>query len=332
MNAIAVTETDSGRPDKSMSDAFAYWEQRVAEAEAMPDDGLPEWQTNSKSYKLRESKHRLAALEADFEIRRTVRHISNKFIYLGRLLKKVKDDGLCIYITQPDSAVERLYGYYGTFEEYVRKEFGFSRSTAYSLIGVYESFGTNDGHIRPEYESYSYSALVEMLPLSGDTLQKVTPEMTVKEIRELKASEDAATELKLTAIDKVISMSTAAQTSEAESPVIIDVESEVVQTSGQTALQLKNKSDREQWLKDYKQHCRLWVEVPPLGLKVYRYDFRNGVYMAVTEYGRGGRTYQLIADTVKVCDSFCIGSYYSPGSGLLTTAVIDFLTRSREEL
>lgn len=333
MSVAAVIQSESGRLDEG--DAFvrasAYWRKKVSEYEALPEDGEPTWRTNGKTWKLSEAKKRLAGLDTDWDIRRTIRHISGKFVYLGQLLKKVKDEGLSIYIMRPGHAWEGLYGGYGSFEEYVREAYGLSKTTAYTLIGVYETFGTGTGELAPAYAKYSYSALAEMLPLSADARAKVTPEMTVKEIRALKAAETAVSSA-LEAVDEII-MPAVQTAAISVSPVPVEAEAEAVRTSGKIpALALRNKPEREQWLRDYRQHCRLWVDVAPLGLKVYRYDFRNGVYMAVTEYGRGGRTYQLIADTVKVCDSFCIGSYYSPGSGLLTTAVIDFLTRYREDL
>ena len=335
--AAAVMQSESGRPDewKARSErtvsASEYWRKKVSEYEALSEDGLPPWRTAGKTWKLNEARKRLAGIDADFEIGRTIRHISSKFVYLGQLLKKVKDEGLSIYITRPESEAERLYGGYGSFEEYVREAYGLSKSTAYTLIGVYETFGTGTGELAAAYRKYSYSALAEMLPLSEAARAKVTPEMTVKEIRALKAAETAVG-TGLETLDRITAPTQPTEPSAPVAAVSAATVTAAVRTSGKAPVALKNRAEREQWLSEYREHCRLWVNVEPLGLKVYRYDFRNGVYLAVTEYGQSGRTYQLIADTVQVCDSYCIGSYYSAGPGLLATAVVEYLTRYRDEL
>lgn len=48
--------------------------------------------------------------------------------------------------------------------------------------------------IDDKYEGYSYSQLCEMLPMSRDAREKVTPEMSVKQIREIKKNKNVSQE------------------------------------------------------------------------------------------------------------------------------------------
>lgn len=70
---------------------------------------------------------------------------------------------------------------------------GFKKSTTYNLINIVKRFGTpeRDGYI--PYSSlfgaskFSYSQLTQMLSLSDKQIEQVTPEMSVREIKSLKA-------------------------------------------------------------------------------------------------------------------------------------------------
>jgi hypothetical protein len=70
--------------------------------------------------------------------------------------------------------------------------FGFSKTTTYNLLGIVKRFGKPDLSGFITYESlfginkFCYSQLCEMLSLSDNQLSKVTPDTTVKEIREIK--------------------------------------------------------------------------------------------------------------------------------------------------
>lgn len=50
-------------------------------------------------------------------------------------------------------------------------------------------------------------------------------------------------------------------------------------------LNLKNKSEREEFLKNYKKWCTLYIgqDVSDLGLKFYIYEFENAAKVIVTE-------------------------------------------------
>lgn len=81
--------------------------------------------------------------------------------------------------------------YYKTITEACSAELGFKKSTTYNMINIVKRFGVSDDYGFIAYNTfvnldYSYSQLCEMLSLSDKQLQHVTPQMTVKEIREIK--------------------------------------------------------------------------------------------------------------------------------------------------
>lgn len=81
---------------------------------------------------------------------------------------------------------------YDDFYEFCEANYGFSPSTTKRYIEVWYEFGMRGLSSLPKmfidekYEDYSYSQLVEMLPLDESERLKISPTMTVKEIRSLK--------------------------------------------------------------------------------------------------------------------------------------------------
>jgi hypothetical protein len=73
---------------------------------------------------------------------------------------------------------------------------GFSKTTTYNMINIVKRFGEPDKSGYITYNSlfgvrdFKYSQLTEMLNLSDRQLKSVTPETTVKQLREMKKSPD----------------------------------------------------------------------------------------------------------------------------------------------
>lgn len=77
---------------------------------------------------------------------------------------------------------------YGDIWEYARDRFGFSMSTTSRYMARNDRF-SKDGNspiLDAKYREFNKSQLQEMLALSDDQLEQVTPDMTVRQIRELK--------------------------------------------------------------------------------------------------------------------------------------------------
>ncbi|MDE6852012.1 MAG: hypothetical protein K2J67_05925 [Lachnospiraceae bacterium] len=99
-----------------------------------------------------------------------------------------------------------MHGYedfgYLTLEDFCQANLGLDKSAVSRCINVYREF--NAGGIRTfgngietrgcsmelaeEWQDYSYTQLCEMLPLTPEERRKVTPDMTIKQIREFKKS------------------------------------------------------------------------------------------------------------------------------------------------
>jgi hypothetical protein len=74
---------------------------------------------------------------------------------------------------------------YNNIHELAEHLFGFKKSTTYSLINVYQRFGSKM-KLLPEYEKFSQSQLTEMCSLPEYLLHHVKPDMTIQDIRDYK--------------------------------------------------------------------------------------------------------------------------------------------------
>lgn len=85
------------------------------------------------------------------------------------------------------------FGYWD-FYNFCAANFGLDRSTVSRLMEVSKEFSKKNDNMQrsptmfidDNYKDYSYSQLCEMLPLSFDQRRQIKPNMTVKQIRELK--------------------------------------------------------------------------------------------------------------------------------------------------
>ena len=86
-----------------------------------------------------------------------------------------------------DKELYREAGYENVWN-YAADTFGFSKSTASRYMARNDKFsvGGNSPILAEEFREYSKAQLQEMLSLDSEQLENVTPDMTVKQIRELK--------------------------------------------------------------------------------------------------------------------------------------------------
>lgn len=103
------------------------------------------------------------------------------FLQIGRLFKRVKE--------------EKLYEIedYSSVYEFALNKFGYRETSVKNFIAVFDKYAdTTDVryscfYIKEEYENYSFTSLVELLPISEDEIkEKYSPEMSIKEIRQSK--------------------------------------------------------------------------------------------------------------------------------------------------
>ena len=106
------------------------------------------------------------------------KRVVSSFIEIGQILVDINKD-------QAFQVVRNKHETYSSIEDFAYKIFGFCRSTTYNLMNVAKRFAM-DGKILPVYQDYTYSKLVQFVPLETERIQRFTPEVTVQEIKELR--------------------------------------------------------------------------------------------------------------------------------------------------
>ena len=109
----------------------------------------------------------------------SIKDIARSFVKIGYYLKYIKEKELY----KEDG--------YRDIWEFAFDTYGISRSTASRYIAINNRFSEhgNSPVLAAAYQDYSKSKLQEMLYLTDEQIENVTPEMTVKEIREVRETE-----------------------------------------------------------------------------------------------------------------------------------------------
>ena len=109
------------------------------------------------------------------EIKRVMRRSAKDAVQLGYMLRRVLE--------------ERLYAdEYNDFDTYLEKELQMDYTMASRFIGINKKYSLlgNSMDIAEKYEQYSQGLLIEMLNMTPEQEMKITPDMTVKQAREVK--------------------------------------------------------------------------------------------------------------------------------------------------
>ena len=109
--------------------------------------------------------------------------IKNGFVGFGYYLKIIHDEKLW-----------QGNGYNG-FNQFLDAEYGKDKSWASRCINLYDKFGipVEPGELprlEEQYEAYNVSQLIEMLPMEEELRERITPDMPVKAIREMKPKKE----------------------------------------------------------------------------------------------------------------------------------------------
>lgn len=75
---------------------------------------------------------------------------------------------------------------YKDIYEYASKEFELSSTTTKNVMHIVSRFCDEDGDLLEKYQDYSFSNLVELLPVPDNDIDKFKPTMTVKSVRDKK--------------------------------------------------------------------------------------------------------------------------------------------------
>lgn len=109
-------------------------------------------------------------------IRKDLESMSKKFITIGYYLKYIRDKKLYI-----QDGFESIW-------EFAQDTYGISKSTCSRWMHMNDKFseGGNSPELRQEFASFGKSQLQEMLYLDDKQIEQAKPEMTAKEIREIR--------------------------------------------------------------------------------------------------------------------------------------------------
>lgn len=110
--------------------------------------------------------------------------VAKSYLMIGVQLKRIRDKKLF-----------NVEGYKNVYE-LASEKFGMGKTTCGNAINVVERFCTEKGVLKEEYKAFSFTQLVEMLPLEDDQLKDVGEMMSAKEIRELKKDKNDKKEKK----------------------------------------------------------------------------------------------------------------------------------------
>ena len=124
--------------------------------------------------------------EAKDIIQKDLESMSKKFITIGYYLKYIRDKKLYI-----QDGFESIW-------DFAQDTYGISKSTCSRWMHMNDKFseGGNSPELRQEFASFGKSQLQEMLYLDDKQIEQAKPEMTAKEIREIRKPQNQEENLK----------------------------------------------------------------------------------------------------------------------------------------
>ena len=148
------------------------------------------------------------------KIKNAMQETAKQFVYIGFLLWEVKE-----YEYYYENEYESVY-------EYAEKELGFRRSSTKNFIAICNEFCRRDNQwtkcptmfLDDRWNDYQYSQLCEMLSMNATQREQTKPNMTVKQLRELK--KQPAKQVPKEELREITSGQTSGQQSEEQSCVI----------------------------------------------------------------------------------------------------------------
>ena len=108
------------------------------------------------------------------EIKHTLRRSASDVVLLGYLLRRMKEEKIW--------EVE-----YVCFDEYLKEELHIDYTMANRFMGIHKKYSAGGSkEIDVRWEGYSQAVLIEMLSVPPELESKITPDMTVQQVREIK--------------------------------------------------------------------------------------------------------------------------------------------------
>lgn len=109
-------------------------------------------------------------------IRSELESLVDGFVALGYYLKKTRD-----------TEMYKEDGYENIFD-FAKKEFNLGRSSVYTYMAINDNYSIdgNSPELDEEFRGYGSSKLAEMLTMTDEQIKDITPDATIKDIREYK--------------------------------------------------------------------------------------------------------------------------------------------------
>ena len=125
-------------------------------------------------------------------IRRDLESMSRKFITIGYYLKLIRD-----------KEMYRQDGFRDIWE-FAQDTYGISKSTCSRWMAMNDKFSQdgNSPYLKEEYRDFGKSQLQEMLYLTDEQMEQARPDMTAKEIREIRKPEEPHEKEKIRPYDR----------------------------------------------------------------------------------------------------------------------------------
>ena len=289
------------------------------------------------------------------------RNVVSYYIKIGRALLEIRDEKLYRYAHRKCESYDDVF----VFSFMV---FGFAKSTTYNLMGVAERFSddVSDG-VNPRYKDFSYSKLVEFLPMRDDQIERFTPDATVQEIRELRkywdrygyddqnswsvelqrcrqrAAEEDEKKRREKDKDRTGSFLSLLTEIKEEEPQTVSVpsssaEGKIVQpllnVSGKK-VSFQNGAERKKFLSaENAKTWPLYIDVPDLDLQFRKFEFVNGDSI-IAEFGKFYPSYTTDRSRARDWFRLHLQTKEHPRydcQGVSTTYVLDYLTKHKNEI
>lgn len=207
-------------------------------------------------------------------IHKELNNIKQSFLTIGWYLKYIKDRELY----KEDG--------YTNINDFASDKFHMSQSNVSRYINLCERFsiGNNSPRLDEKYKGFDYSQLSEMLPMKPEDQEKVTPDMTVKQIREIKKKVKKKNLKEMLEEDTVVSEQTELEEEYAISHIETSMKIPPAVVKKQPGMpELKTDDERKQWLLDVEK-WGLWYEDPNIQARYYKYDFQDGSRIVAVKY------------------------------------------------
>lgn len=203
-------------------------------------------------------------------IRTLLQRSKESFLKIGYCLKKIRDSGM-----YREEGYDSIYGF-------AQDKFDLARSTTARFIAICEKFTVNGNSDIPEerFRGFSMSQYFEMLPMDPEDWDRITPEMNVREIKQVKKD---IMERKKTSVGGDSSLSDPGR------HTVPRMREKAVQPKLPETVILpeipkcKSAAERRRWL-DNIDNWGFWYEDPNIGARYYRVMNEKGRILIRTMY------------------------------------------------